>query len=572
MTHTPFLAAATHTPLIGTIAIGLGAALILGLIAARFRLSPIVGFLIAGIAVGPHTPGFVGDLDLALDLAEIGVILLMFGVGLHFSLQDLLSVKNIALPGALVQVGIATGLGMLLGEILGWSLGAGVLLGLALSVASTVVLLRALEEQRILTTERGRIAMGWLIVEDLLMVLALVLMPVIAGASGDGQGAAADPAGSSVLETLVITLLKVSAFVALMLIVGRRAIPWVLDRISRSGSRELFTLAVLSLSVGIAYASAMIFDVSFALGAFFAGMVLNGSELSHDAAEKSLPFRDAFAVLFFVSVGMLFDPSILVEEPLAVLAVTFIVVLGKSIAAYVIVLMFGYGTGTALTISASLAQVGEFSFILATLGLSLGILPQEGLDLILAGAIVSITLNPFMFKLIAKLEPKLGRIEHMLGSKLREKHAAARKVLDDAAPCDHVVLVGYGGVGRHVVEVLRAAGKQVIVIDNEPSTVVKLEADGVDARYGNAVAAGVLESALVGEAKVLVVAVSDAYEAGEIIRHARAANPDLTIVARAQSENEVKHLMDHGATSTIIGEHEIGTALSRLVAPERAHG
>ncbi len=384
-----------ETTLIATIAIGLALAFVGGFIAQKLRLPPLVGYLLAGIAVGPFTPGFVADGEIAGQLAEIGVILLMFGVGIHFSFKDLLAVRAIAVPGAIGQILIATLLGMGLAALWGWSLGAGIVFGLALSVASTVVLLKALEERSLTDTPDGRIAIGWLIVEDLVMVLALVLLPVLAGPLGGTP-----PAGSAengLLLTLGITLGKVAVFALLMLFVGTRLIPWLLTQVERTGSRELFTLAVLAIALGIAFGSAELFDVSFALGAFFAGVIVNGSDLSHRAAEDALPLQDAFAVLFFVSVGMLFDPDILVQEPLKVLATVAVILVGKTVAAALIVKGFGRSTGTALTVSASLAQIGEFSFILAGLGLSLGLLPEDGQSLILAGALLSIVLNPLVF-------------------------------------------------------------------------------------------------------------------------------------------------------------------------------
>lgn len=384
-----------ETTLIATIAIGLGLAFIGGFIAQKLRLPPLVGYLLAGVAVGPFTPGFVADGEIAGQLAEIGVILLMFGVGIHFSFKDLLAVRAIAVPGAIGQILIATLLGMGLAALWGWSLGAGLVFGLALSVASTVVLLKALEERNLTDTPDGRIAIGWLIVEDLVMVLALVLLPVLAGPLGGTP-----PAGSaenSLLLTLGITLGKVAVFALLMLFVGTRLIPWLLTQVERTGSRELFTLAVLAIALGIAFGSAELFDVSFALGAFFAGVIVNGSDLSHRAAEEALPLQDAFAVLFFVSVGMLFDPDILLQEPLKVLATVGVILVGKTVAAALIVKLFGRSTGTALTVSASLAQIGEFSFILAGLGLSLELLPEDGQSLILAGALLSIVLNPLVF-------------------------------------------------------------------------------------------------------------------------------------------------------------------------------
>lgn len=401
-----------HGPLIAIIVMGLGLAFVFGALAQKLRVSPLVGYLLAGVAVGPFTPGFVADQGLANDLAEIGVILLMFGVGLHFSLKDLLSVRAIAVPGALVQIAVATLLGLGLGLLLGWTVIAGLVFGLALSVASTVVLLRALQERRIVQTEKGKIAVGWLIVEDLAMVLALVMIPAVADAlNGGGTGATA---GSGPLATrfdlglwgvLGLTLAKVAAFVAFMLIVGRRLIPWILHWVAHTGSRELFRLAVLAIALGVAYLAASLFGVSFALGAFFAGMILSRSPLSHRAAEESLPLRDAFAVLFFVSVGMLFDPAILLRSPFPLIATIAIILFGKTLAAWLIVRAFGKPDSVALTISASLAQIGEFSFILAGLGVSLKLLPEQGRDLILAGAIFSIVLNPLLFKLVDRFAP-----------------------------------------------------------------------------------------------------------------------------------------------------------------------
>ena len=391
-----------HTPLIAMIVIGLVLAFAFGVLAHRIKVSPLVGYLLAGIAIGPFTPGYIGDQNLANELAEIGIILLMFGVGLHFSLKDLLSVRALAVPGAVVQIAIATLLGMALAYVLGWTIGAGIVFGLALSVASTVVLLRAMQERRLIETERGRIAVGWLIVEDIAMVLTLVMLPALAGVMKGQPGADL----AAVALPLALTIGKIVAFVAVMLIIGRRAIPWLLHYVAHTGSRELFRLAVLSLALGVAYGAAVLFDVSFALGAFFAGMILSESELSHRAANESLPLRDAFAVLFFVSVGMLFDPMILLRDWAPLIATVLIIVIGKSLAAYAIVRAFRYSHSTALTISASLAQIGEFSFILAGLGVTLGLLPDRGRDLVLAGAIISIVLNPLIFAMLDRMLAK----------------------------------------------------------------------------------------------------------------------------------------------------------------------
>jgi CPA2 family monovalent cation:H+ antiporter-2 len=543
-----------HTPLIATVVGGLVLAFIFGTLAHRLKMPPLIGYLVAGIAIGPFTPGFVGDADLAQELAEIGVILLMFGVGLHFSLKDLLSVKNIAIPGAVVQIAIATLLGMGLGWALGWPFGAGFLFGLALSVASTVVLLTALQERRLVETRRGRIAVGWLIVEDIAMVLALVLIPALSGILG-GKGEAMS--GHALLMTLGITLGKVAAFVAVMLIVGRRVIPWIRERIADTGSRELFRLAVLAIALGFALGSAYVFGVSFALGAFFAGMILSESELSHRAAEESLPLRDAFAVLFFVSVGMLFDPSVLVREPLLVLATVLIIVVGKSLAALLIVRAFGHPMSTALTISASLAQIGEFSFILATLGVSLDLLPPLARDLILGGAILSILINPLLFSLLDRLK---ARFEASEGGA-----APAEAALQEVDLRDHVVLVGYGRVGRGIGEQLRAQGTPFVVIEAQLENVEALRADGIPVLYGNAAHADLLQAAAIGRARWLLVAIPETFEAGQLIEHARAANPNLQVVARAHSDAEIEHLEKHGAHRVIMGEREIARGMLAMV-------
>jgi len=394
------------TPLITTIVGGLVLAFVLGAIAVRLKLPPLIGYLCAGILAGPHTPGFTADADLAHELAELGVILLMFGVGLHFSLKDLLSVKNIAVPGAIVQISAATLLGLLLSHFLGWTLGAGLLFGLALSVASTVVLIKAMEERNLIETKEGRIAVGWLIVEDLAMVAALVLIPALSGALG-GKGA---EGGVNIWMVLGLTIVKVAAFVAVMLVIGRRFIPWLLERIVMTGSRELFRLGVLAAALGVAYGATALFGVSFALGAFFAGMVMAESEFSQRAADESLPLRDAFSVLFFVSVGMLFEPSVVMRDPLGLLGTFLIILVGKSIAAYFIVRAFGHPKLTALTISASLAQIGEFSFILVGLGVAQEILPKEGQDLVLAGAILSILVNPLLFTMLDRYRDRKARV------------------------------------------------------------------------------------------------------------------------------------------------------------------
>jgi K+:H+ antiporter len=393
------------TALIATICVSLAVAFVAGLLAVRLRLPPLLGYLLAGVAVGPFTPGFVADAQLAAELAEIGVMFLMFGVGMHFSLGDLLAVRTIALAGAVTQMATTTALALAVTHLWGWPLGAGLVFGLALSVASTVVLLRALEAQGALDSVDGRIAVGWLIVEDLVMVLTLVLVPAVAGALGaTPPSAESGAAGPGILAPLGVTLAKVAAFGVLMLLAGARLLPWVLDVVVRTGSRELFTLAVVAVALGIAYGAAELFGVSFALGAFVAGVVINESDHSHRAAADAQPIQDALAALFFVSVGMLVDPHILVRQPLQLVAVLAIILLGKSLVAFLIVRTCRYAVGTALTVAASLAQIGEFSFILAGLGLTLGVLPVEGQDLILAGALLSITLNPLAFRAAGALQ------------------------------------------------------------------------------------------------------------------------------------------------------------------------
>jgi CPA2 family monovalent cation:H+ antiporter-2 len=540
-----------HTSLIATIVAGLGLAFVFGAIANRLKLPVLVGYLVAGVVVGPFTPGYVADQELAPQLAEIGVILLMFGVGLHFSVKDLLAVRKIAIPGAVAQILAATVMGIGLAHLLGWTLGAGIVFGLALSVASTVVLLRALQERRLIETDRGRIAVGWLIVEDLAMVLALVLLPALSGILG---GEAPPPGPGGVAGAFAMTLGKVAAFVALMLVVGRRVIPWILHRIAHTGSRELFRLAVLAIALGVAFGSAALFGVSFALGAFFAGMIMAESELSQQAANETLPLRDAFAVLFFVSIGMLFNWSVVLREPLAVLATLAIIVVGKSVAAYLIVLAFKRPQSVALTISASLAQIGEFSFILAGLGVSLKLLPKEGQDLILAGAILSILLNPLLFALLDKVLPRLaGR--------------AGEPAAPAAAARPHGVLVGYGRVGKAVAEGLKGR-MPLVVVEDEGERAEALRAAGFEVIQGNAVRPDVLLRAGLAQATHLFVAVPSPFEAARIIEQARAANPAVKIIARAYTDNDVDLLTQMGATHALIGEQEIARGMLAL-APKR---
>ncbi|KAB7738809.1 Kef family K(+) transporter [Parvibaculum sedimenti] len=561
-----------QTPLIAAIVGGLVLAFIFGAIANRFRLSPLVGYLLAGVVVGPFTPGFVADQTLTLQLAEIGVILLMFGVGLHFSLKDLLSVKAIAIPGALTQIAVATLLGMALGWALGWPIGMGLVFGLALSVASTVVLLRALQDRRIVETERGRIAVGWLIVEDLAMVLTLVLLPALAGLLQAAGTAGNELDLYEISKAVALTIGKIAAFVALMLIVGRRFIPWVLHEIAHTGSRELFRLAVLAIALGVAYGAALLFGVSFALGAFFAGMILSESPLSQRAAEETLPLRDAFAVLFFVSVGMLVDPRILLTDPLPLIATLAIIIIGKSVASFFIMRAFGHPVSTALTISASLAQIGEFSFILATLGVTLHLLPERGRDLILAGAILSIMLNPLFFMALERLKPVLEKVWP------REAADEARPDVGGApevTPTDlrgHAVIIGFGRVGGLVGKRLQQAGIPILVIEDTVGVAGRLRQRGYAVLEGNAANSAILDAANLPAARWLFVAIPNAFETGQAVEQARKANPSLEIIARAHSDAEIDYLRQHGANLIIMGEREIARGMIEHALGEGASG
>ena len=555
-------------PLITTIAAALGLALIMGFIAARLRLPALVGYLIAGIIIGPATPGFVADIELSNQLAEIGVMLLMFGVGLHFSLDDLLAVRRIALPGAIVQIAVATLLGIGVTALWGWSLAAGIVFGLALSVASTVVLLRALESRGVLESVNGRIAVGWLVVEDLVMVLVLVLLPPFSVWLGGNSPIPTEEAGNqSLLITLVFTLGRVSVFIALMLVVGRRLFPWLLWQIARTGSRELFTLCVIAAAVGIAYGSAELFGVSFALGAFFAGMVMRESPLSYRAAEESLPLRDAFSVLFFVSVGMLFDPHVLISEPIHVIVVVAIIVFGKSLAAFFLVLLFRYPLNTALTVSASLAQIGEFSFILATLGVSLRLLPTEGQSLILAGAIISIALNPLVFHAIEPAQAWI-RSRSKLAQTLERPDdplAVLPMTVDLNRLTGQVVLVGYGRVGRRIGEALAANGISFVVAEENREIVEKLRESGVPAVSGDASEPTVLIQAHIHRARMLVIATPDTLDVRRMIEIARTVNPRIETVVRTHSEEEAVLLEKENAGKVFLGEHELAIAMTRYV-------
>jgi monovalent cation:H+ antiporter-2, CPA2 family len=539
---------------------GIGLAFIFGTLAQRLRLSPLVGYLLAGVLIGPFTPGYVADQELAPQLAELGVILLMFGVGLHFSLSDLMSVRAIAVPGALGQMTLVSLLGFGLAYVMGWTTGAGIVFGLSLSVASTVVVLRALQEKRLIDTERGRIAVGWLIVEDLAMVLALVLIPALAGVLG-GEAQVETGTGADLLALLEadtvwgvlgLTLVKVAAFVVLMLVVGRRVIPWVLHYVAHTGSRELFRLAVLAIALGVAFGSAEMFGVSFALGAFFAGMILAESPLSHQAANETLPLRDAFAVLFFVSVGMLFDPTILLREPGPALATFLIIVVGNAVAAFTIVVLSRYPLLTALTSAAALSQIGEFSFILAGLGVGLKLLPETGQDLILAGAILSILANPLLFYALDKVRPRIEARE-------RQAHPVQHppEELPATSLQEHAVLVGHGRVGSLIAEALKVREIPFLVIEERVETVARVREEGVEVIHGTAGQRGVLEAVNLPEAQWLISAIPSPFEAIELIERTKKVNPSVRIIARAHNDAEVEQLRKVGADYIVLGEREI---------------
>jgi CPA2 family monovalent cation:H+ antiporter-2 len=550
--------------LITTIAAALGVALVLGLVAVQLKLPALVGYLIAGVLIGPGTPGFVADVALSQQLAEIGVMLLMFGVGLHFSVDDLLAVRKIALPGALVQIGVATALGAFVALAWGWQVGGALVFGLSLSVASTVVLLRALEARGAVESMDGRIAVGWLVVEDLAMVLVLVLLPAFSPWLGGDVSAAPE---HPLAVAIAITLGQVALFVAFMLVIGKRIFPWLLWQVARTGSRELFTLCVIAAAVGIAYGSAKLFGVSFALGAFFAGMVLRESEFSHRAADESLPLRDAFSVLFFVSVGMLFDPHMLIDEPLRVLGVVAIIVIGKTVAAFAIVLAFRYPLRTALTVSASLAQIGEFSFILAGLGVGLHLMPAEGQSLLLAGALISIALNPMLFGLVEPAASWHGRHPRAAAPLKRARDPLA-ELPEAVAPgrlAGHVIVVGYGRVGERVSVALAEAGVPHAVIEQNRELVARLRDRDIPAVFGSATDVAVLAKAHVAAARTLVLAIPDAFDARKAIEAARTIAPRLKIVAHAQSDEEAALLRKESATEVLMGEHELALGMTRRV-------
>ena len=550
------------SPLIATLVVGIGLAFVFGAIAHRLRIAPIVGYLVAGVVVGPFTPGLVADQALAQQLADVGVILLMFGVGLHFSFADLFSVRHIAVPGAAAQMTVVTVLGAALGLFLGFTVGGAVVYGLSLSISSTVVLTRSFQDRHLMETERGHIAVGWVIVQDITTVIALVLLPPLAGLLG-GDIAPSSFNIWSLVVALGITFGTLAVFLTLLFLVGRRVIPLMLHYTAHTGSRELFRLAVLSVALGVAYLASALFGVSFALGAFFAGMILKESELSQRAAEESLPFRDAFAVLFFVSVGMLFDPRVLLEEPLPLLLTLVLVIAVNGGTVFLMVRALGRPLSDAFVIAAGLAQIGEFAFILSGLGIARGVLPLDARDFILGASILSIFTNPLLFTFADRLKARyvpaappsaVSSQEELLPSTLR----------------DHAVLVGYGRVGEIVGQSLLREGWPLLVIENGTGIIERLRANSIEVISGNAAEQDVLKAANLKDARMLLVAIPNGFEAGQIVEQARAANPGLDIIARAHFYAEYEYLSKLGANSVIMGEREIARSMSEYARAKGA--
>ena len=552
--------------LIILLAVGFGIALIFGYIAARLRLPPLIGYLVAGIIISPNTPGIVADIALANQLAELGVMFLMFGVGMHFSLNDLMQVRRIALPGAILQITVATLLGMAVSHFWGWSFGSALVFGLSLSCASTVVLLKALGDKGLLNSVNGKIAVGWLLVEDLVMVLVLVLLPATAVLLG-GHALEGHGSHENIWLTLGITLLKVAGFIAFMLIIGKRLVPLIMQYVARLGSRELFTLTVVAAAVSIAYGSYAVFGVSMALGAFFAGMVVKESDFSHRAEEETLPLREIFSILFFVSVGMLFDPRILIEQPLHIIAVIAIIMIGKTLAAMALVLFFRYPLNTALTVGASLAQIGEFSFILATLGVSLGLLSLDGQNLILAGALFSITLNSFLFSAIEPVQNWIRERSHL--ARLLERSGDPLAMLPDEVSQDYlrdqVVMIGYGEVGRRVTKTLMDDGIKVVIAEENREKVEALREKGIAAVSGRATEPGVLIQAHIQHARLLVISPMDILDIHKIVDTSKLLNPKIQVLVCAESKEEAEVIRRENIGDVYYAKEEMAKNMSNYI-------
>ncbi|WP_208435957.1 YbaL family putative K(+) efflux transporter [Bartonella phoceensis] len=566
------------TPLITTIVAGLCLAFLLGMIASRLRISPLVGYLLAGVIVGPNTGGLRIDSVIINQLAEIGIILLMFGVGLHFSLKDLLSVKAVAIPAAITEMIFTTFLGLCLGLIMGWGFSSSLVFGSALSIASTVILLRALQERHLIETEKGRIAIGWLIIEDLAMVLILVLIPSLANILSNTKKEAFDPLVQwldlSIWGILGLTILKVIIFIALMLIIGRRIIPWLLKISAQSGSRELFRLSVVAIALGVAFGAAHLFGVSLSLGAFFAGMVMSESELSHHAAEESLPLRDAFSVLFFVSVGMLFDPGKLLTHFFPLLATLSIIILGKSTAAFLIVKAFRYSNATALTISASLAQIGEFSFILAGLSLNLGLLNNDAHDLILGGAILAILLNPLVFMACNKIKKRLEKVPANLQDTETiidiDPQDPDQESLQMTLKTNHIVIIGYGRIGKCVALSLTDRGEPVVIVEESKRLADQAIADGFEVICGNIIQQETMNAANISDAHKVVITMRSTIEVGECIVNIHEMKKDIQIITHALSDVETSYLIDLGADIVVTDDEEIANGVIEHITGQRS--
>ncbi len=549
-----------ETALLLTLGTAFAAAFVFGFAAARIGLPPLVGYLIAGILIGPHSPGFVADVALAQQLSEIGVILLMFGVGIHFSPGDFAKVKSIALPGAFLQMLFAASLGIGLARMWEWAWPAAIVFGLSLSVASTVVVLRVLESRGMLDSLDGRLAIGWLVVEDLGVIVALVLLPILLGVEASaGAGQSLKPLAFMVS----LTLLKVAAFIVLMGVVGRRAVPWLLTHVAKSGSRELFTLAVLAVSLGVAVGAAAIFGVSVALGAFVAGVVISESDLSHRAGADALPMQDAFAVLFFVSVGMLIDPLILWTQPLRVIATVAVVWIGNALAAAILMVLLRHPLLASLRLGASLGQIGEFSFILAGIGVSMSVLPEDGRSLILAAALVTITLNPLLFAAAGWIATSISS-RPALADRLERQRAPRMLVTDVHAAMrpDHAILVGYGRVGRTIGDALQRAGIPFVAIESERRVVEAMRTLGVPTIFGDATRSVVFEQAHPKRAKVLILATPDPYHSRHIVSMARASNPEISIIVRTHSDEEHQLFERLGVDKVLFGERELAFGMA----------
>lgn len=535
-------------PLVSTIAIGLSMAFVCGFIATKLRLSPLIGYVLAGVIVGPHSPGLIVDISIAEQLSEIGIVLLMFGVGLHFSIQDFMEVKKVATIGALSRIGIVTLAGWALSSMLwGWSLATGLVFGLSLSVSSTVVLLRVLEDHHLMQTIKGKISIGWLVVEDIATVLAMVLIPALAVST-----IAKDGSASSLPLQVAVAFGKVGLFAAIMFIGGRRVLPWLLSAVSRTGSRELFTLAAISMAMGIAFSAAMLFGVSLALGAFFAGMMIRESDLNHEVADRVLPLQDAFAVLFFVSVGMLFDPAILYERPLDVLEVVFLIIAVKAALTFVILMGFRYPLKTSLIISAGLAQIGEFSFILIALGASLGMMPEDGRDLVLAGALISIALNPFIINAVLKWCDKRGELpaaEQDVLAHLESREKVALKNL--------VILIGFGRVGALTANMMDLNAYDLVIVDSNREKIERLRELGFHAIAGDATEADTLIEAGIEKANTIMLTVPDHFDARRIVEQVRSIKPEIRLFVRSHNSEEEAFFNSLNVDMTISPTEEI---------------